>query len=385
MKALYISSLLITKLFGTFCFSWGQAGYNRAKLDEYYQNQDYEQALAYLQSIVPADTNEYLFDLGYVTYMNGHAKEARAIFTTLYHKDSSSCAPQIYLALLFEQNRIYDSALFYYQNLTRLLPKNYKYWQAGARQWARLNYTDSAVAYAQKSYQLNPASGSVVYDLATYLKIQKRKAEAEQLVDVFLKQDTTYDPVIGQKVAFCFTAKRYPEAIRWGKLYQRREADFPTPYVNLLYSYLNVNDPDGAISLYKWMELKNMIAESIAYGAALAYAAKKNYKTSDSLLSVCLKLNIQEPAVTYLRAKGANATSMKNYKQAATYYDTAYYMFHDPVDLYLAGNIFDKYLRDTAKATIYYRKFQFACTTPKSPDEVSISQYIKEFLSTRKR
>ncbi|AHF18010.1 tetratricopeptide repeat protein [Niabella soli] len=383
MKLHAIFILLIIILFDIYCP--GQTSYDRSKLQRFYQDLDNEQALAYLKSIPPNTDAEYLFDLGYANYINGQTKEAGAIFTALYHKDRALPVPQLYLAMLFEQQRNYDSALFYYKNLTLLLPNSYKYWLAGARQWSRLNQTDSAVSYAQKSYRLSPASGRVVYDLAAYLKVQKRKTEAEKLIDLFLKQDTTYDPVIGQKITLCFDAKRYKEAIQWGELYRRREADAPLPYISLLYSYLNTNNPDSVISLYKWLGLKNMMAESIAYGAALAYATRKNYKASDSLLSECLKLNIQETAVTYLRAMSNNATALKNYKQAVAFYDTAYYLFHDPIDLFFAGKVYDKHLHDPAKAAVYYQKFRVVCPRPSDPDEVAITQYIKEFLPPRKR
>ncbi|HEX7756340.1 MAG TPA: hypothetical protein VF421_13395 [Niabella sp.] len=385
MKVNLLSKVLVIKLILIISLSAsGQVTYDRNQLQAYYQNQDYEQALAYLKSVPPTDDVSYLLDLGYANYVNGKLGAAKIFFTKLYGLDNSLQAPQLYLALLAEQGREFDTALFYYKNLTLLQPDRYKYWQAAAKELARLDSLDAALSYIRKAYALNPGAGSVVCDLAFYLGKQKQPEEAENIIDRFLATDTTYDPAIAQKIGLCFDAKRYAAAIRWGELYKKLEGGSSNPYVHLLYSYLNTCKPDSVISLYHWMELSNRMSESIAYGAALAYADKKEFAVSDSLLSTCIKFNIQEMAATYLRAKGSNAEAVKSYKAAIALYDTSYYIFHDPLDLFLAGRVYDLHLKDRTKAAGYYRKFLAVRPEPLNPDEIRIARYIQEFLNPKK-
>ncbi|ANH82595.1 hypothetical protein A8C56_17885 [Niabella ginsenosidivorans] len=89
-------------------------------------------------------------------------------------------------------------------------------------------------------------------------------------------------------------------------------------------------------------------------------------------------------ATTYLRAKGSNAEAVKNYKAAIALYDTSYYIFRDPLDLFLSGREYDLHLKNCARATSYYRKFLTVRPEPLNPDETRITRYIKEFLAPEK-
>lgn len=380
--------LIITVLCLNAMLTGAQDLYDPLQVLTFCKNQDYEQALRYLNAVPAPEQEQYLFDLGYVHYMNDQFTEARSAFTRLYQKNPQLPAPQAYLARLSNMKGDHDSALFYYKNLTQLLPEQYKYWHYAATVWARLKQPDSALAYIRKSYALRPQAGKVAYDYATYLNNAKQKKEAEAIVDRFLLSDTSYLPIIGKKVDLCFSTGRYNEAINWG---ERMRACDPLPadhwgsYINLLYSYLNLKQPDSVLSVYSWLELEGIGGESAAYGAALAHAMKKNYATSDSLLTECIAFNIQEMAATYLRAKADNALAVKNYNKAVALYDTSYYIFKEPLDLFQAGRVFDSQLQNRSRATGYYKRFLRARPVPKTDEEENITGYIKAFLNPPKK
>ncbi|SDD14139.1 tetratricopeptide repeat protein [Niabella drilacis] len=380
--------LIITLLSLNTMLLCAQGGYDPLQVLTFCKNQDYEQALRYLNTAPAPENEQYLFDLGYVYYLNDQFTEAEAAFAKLYQKNPQLPAPQVYLAQLSNIKGDEHSALSYYQNLIRLLPEQYKYWHAAAIMWSRLKQPDSAIAYIQKSYALKPQSGKVVYDYANYLDNAKRKKEAEAIVDRFLQQDTSYLPVMGKKINLCFSAGRYTEVIAWGERLRSHDPSpdhRPSVYINLLFSYLNLKQPDSVLGLYNWMELQGISGEAAAYGAALAYSMKKNYVISDSLLSECIAFNIQDMAATYFRAKADNALAVKNYNQAVALYDTSYYIFKEPIDLFQAGRVLDNQLQNRARATDYYRRFLRARPVPKTNDEENITRYIKAFLNPQKK
>lgn len=381
MKIILIISLLLT-LFGS---ARAQTSYDKSRLQQYYQNQEYEQAIAYLKTIQPPHDEAFLFDLGYSNYANSNYAEATKIFQQLYNRDPLLPTPQIYLALMARENRKTDSALFYYRNLTRLLPNNYRYWQSAAQLFDRKRQMDSALIYAQKAVELNPTSGSVVFDLADYLGTVKRNKEKEVLIDKFLSRDSGYKPIIGQKVEACFDTQQYEQAIKWGKRYKLLEGRYPKTYEQLLYSYLNNAMPDSVVNLYGWLNEQGLKTESAAYGAALAYTALKKYALSDSLLDECIKFNIQELATTYYSAKADNSIALKNYSRAASYYDTSYYIFHNPQDLFQAGRVYDANQNNRAKATSYYKRYLQAQPKPKTNNQESIHEYVTEYLKSQKK
>jgi len=365
-----------------------QNAYDPMQVLIFCKNQDYEQALLYLNARPAPETEQYLFDLGYVHYLNGHPAEAQSAFLKLYQKNPQLQGPQLYLALLYGQAGDETTALFHYRNLIALAPGNYKYWHYAAGAWSKLRQPDSAIAYIRRSYELKPSSGSVVYDFATYLDNARKKKEAEQLVDRFLQSDTSYLPVMGKKTDLCFSAGRYSEAIAWGERLRSRNAspiNLAGCYVHLLYSYLNLQQPDSVLSVYNWLQLQGVNGESATYGAALAHAMKRNYPGSDSLLTECIAFNIQEMAATYLRAKADNALAVKNYTRAIALYDTAYYIFKEPLDLFQAGRVFDSYLQNRNRAADYYKRFLRVRPLPKTQDEETITHYIKAFLNPQKK
>ncbi|MBO9594702.1 MAG: hypothetical protein J7599_17495 [Niabella sp.] len=379
--------LIITLLSLGSLLAGAQEGYDPLKVLTFYKNQDYEQALRYLNATPAPENEQYLFDLGYVQYMNDHAADATAAFLKLHQKNPNLQSPQLYLALLYDRAGDEYTALHYYKNLVALDSGNYKYWHYAAGEWSKLRQPDSAIACMRKSYTLNPTAGRVVYDLCTYLDNAQQKKEAEQLVDRFLRSDSSYFPLMGKKVDLCFSAGRYTEAIAWGERLRTRNAppaNLSAPYIHLLYSYLNLKKPDSVLSIYNWLQLQGVGGESATYGAALAHAIKKNYVISDSLLTECINYNIQEMAAIYLRAKADNAVAVQNYNQAMALYDTSYYIFKDPVDLFQAGRISDNYLKNRTQAAGYYKKFLRSRPTPKTNDEATITRYIKEFLNPQK-
>ena len=160
----------------------------------------------------------------------------------------------------------------------------------------------------------------------------------------------------------------------------RDSADVVMPYVNLAYSYLNTDSLDKCIKLCEWLMVNNKATQSVLYCAAIAYSKKKEYKKSNELLDACLALSIQKDAVGYFNAKSDNFEAMKQYQKAISYYDTSYYIFQSPPDLYYKGRIYDKYLRNKAKARLYYQRFIDKRKNPRNSGEVKVFEYIREYL-----
>ncbi|MCF3109701.1 hypothetical protein LL912_13050 [Niabella sp. CC-SYL272] len=380
--------LIITLLSLGSLVAGAQNSYDPLKVLGFCKDQDYDQALLYLNAVPAPENEQYLFDLGYVHYLSDHAPEAKAAFLKLYEKNPNLQSPQLYLARLYDQAGAEQTALLHYKNLVALDPGNYKYWHFASGEWLKLKQPDSALAYIRKSYTLKPTAGRVVYELCTLLDNVKQKQEAEQVADRFLQSDTSYFPVMGKKVELCFDAGRYHEAITWGERLRIRNVapiSLSNAYIHLLYSYLNVKQPDSALSVYNWLQLQHANNESATYGAALAHAMKKNYTISDSLLTECIAFNIQEMAATYLTAKAANAIAVKDYNRAIALYDTSYYIFKNPLDLFQAGRIFDHYLKSRERATGYYKRYLRQQPQPTTNEEENISRYIREFLNPQKK
>jgi len=366
----------------------GQTLYDRSRVTESFQRQDYESVIQYLQSGgLPTDTSTQLkTDLGYAYFMNEQYADAGKQFRTVYAVNPSDIKANLYLAQVYEFFREPDSALSFYTNLTRLQPSNYRFWQKAAQLLSDLTLYDSALAYIGKSYALNPRSGRVAVQYVNLLTRLKQYERIEPLIQEFLTRDSSNEDMIVKRVDVSFRKPDYPTVIFWAERLLKDSAEVTIPYINLAYSYLNTDSIDKCIALCDWMILGNRAAQPLLYCAALAYARKKNFGRSNELLDECLKMSLQDDAISYFNAKSDNYEEMKQYGKAISYYDTSYYLFHSPPDLYYAGRVYDKYLGDKNRAGVYYKRFLDKRKTPRNSGEVRVFEYIRKFLETgRKR
>lgn len=373
--------LTISLLSGFLSSLMAQKNYDRSQLAVFFQNQEYEQAINYLQSVEAGDTNmQYKADLGYAYFMDEQYNESKNQFLALYQQQPVNKQANIYLGQLYSMFKKPDSALLYYLNLTQIQPANYRYWQRSAQLFTEMSKPDSALVFIRQSYQLNPKAGKVLVQYVNLLIRQKQSGKVDSLLNQFLTNDSSNQDVVIKRVDFSFKKPDYSNTIFWAERLLRDSADVVMPFVNLAYSYLNVDSIDKCIALCEWMIVENKASEPLLYCAALAFAKKKNYTKSNELLDECLKLSIQKSAVTYFNAKSDNYEEMKQYQQSIRYYDTSYYMFQSPTDLYYTGRIYDKYLKNKAKAVYYYKQFLAKRKTPLNSGELQIFNYIKEYI-----
>ncbi|MCH5600713.1 tetratricopeptide repeat protein [Niabella ginsengisoli] len=200
-----------------------------------------------------------------------------------------------------------------------------------------------------------------------------------------MQKDSSSVAVINKKISIRYKEKDYKAVIFWGEKLLRdsvQPLSAVGPYIHLAYSYLNTNKIEKSLNLCNWMNENNLSSETITYCQALCYSRQQNYTKSNELLNECIDLNIQKEAQIYFRAKADNYALMKNYTTAVREMDTSYYIFHDPIDLYLAGKVYDDQ-NNKAKASVYYKKYLSENKKPASPLEVKLENYMKEYLKPR--
>jgi tetratricopeptide (TPR) repeat protein len=358
-----------------------QASYDRNHLTDLFQNDDYDEAISFLSSLPGQSGNpQYETDLGYALFMSGNYANARTAFQAVARVQPSNIKAQLYLAKANEELDLPDSALYHYLRLTNLAPGNYRHWQKATQLYIDKAMYDSAMECVKKGYAYNPSSGFLAVQFANVLIRLKKADEADSLITRFLQRDSSNREVIAKKVDLAYRKPDHRQVIRWGEQLLRDSVDMTLPYINLAYSYLNVDSFSKSIALCEWMINKNRAYPQILYCAALAHAKRKEYEASNDYLDKCIALSIQKEATMYLNAKSDNYEEMKQYRNSANYHDTSYYIFHSPPDLYYAGRIYDKYLNNPAKAASYYRQFLAKRKKPANSEEIRVFEYIDGFL-----
>ena len=133
---------------------------------------------------------------------------------------------------------------------------------------------------------------------------------------------------------------------------------------------------------------ENMIAHGLAVEAIYYYEAKsqtklKNYKESNELLQTCLSMAISKNAELYYYSLGENFEALKQFKISVSQYDTAYYLFKNPLMLYNCGRICESNLKNLKLAKKYYSKY-LTTAKPESADEKKAYHYVKTEWANKK-
>lgn len=388
MNAYFMNKILVISiLVSSSLFAIAQnSAYNRESLMQMFQNQDYEGASAYLKGIQPQGNYlQYYLDLGYSYYMQNLFTEANATYQQAYNLDTNNIQANLYLADIYSRQRVNELAYGHYKRLIRIDPSAYRYWQSAATSLERMKEYDSAYNYIEKSYALRPQSPSVTYQYAEAMQRKKMLDEAEKIVDSYLSVDSLNDMIVSKKIDISFKKSKNNEVIFWGERLWNANSQAAGALTTLAFSYLNTGRLDKCLELYSWMDEQNMKNESLTYCAALAHARKKNFAKSNELLEECIDNNILKEAVIYLRAKADNYEAVKDYNRAVAYYDTSYYLFQMPADLYHAGSIYDRGLKNKARASAYYKRYLQRKGAPQNNTDKQIADYIKEYLKPKEK
>ncbi|MCH5714958.1 tetratricopeptide repeat protein [Niabella hibiscisoli] len=312
--------------------------------------------------------------------MNDEEKSALPVYQAVYQQDPSDGPANLYLAIIYQRLKKYAYALGHYKNLTVLQPAQYKYWFYASTIYNALDERDSAFAYNEKAYLLNPRAANVVLRYSSGLAYKKEQKRAVAVIDSFLLSDSTNEEVVARKINYSARENKYKEVIFWGERLLKDSAIQPSAYISLAYAYLNTKKLDQCLALCDWLELQGMKSEPTTYCAALCYAQKKDFARSNLLLDECLKQNLLEEAKTYFRSKADNYEKTKEYKKAIAQYDSSYYIFQNPYDLYYKARVYDVNLNNKTQASVFYKKFIAEKQKPEGPTEEKLFNYIKEYI-----
>jgi hypothetical protein len=106
------------------------------------------------------------------------------------------------------------------------------------------------------------------------------------------------------------------------------------------------------------MILNHVNSRSVLYLLALAYKEEKKYHLSLVTLDECIGDALSSDADSYFSAKGSIYETLNQNREAIREYDTAYYLFKNPLQLYNKARIYDTELKSPRTALRYYQLYR---------------------------
>jgi len=316
---------------------------------DYFQNQQFAEALDYLQPAFTADSNNInvLAWLGYASYMNDDKPASERYNLRIVQLDSSNISALSYLVTL-NKDDAYVIAMEFAARLIRLQPAKALWWRTMGDLFRRSNEIDSAIACHRHAYELAPADYKNAVALGDALIEKKLYPQADSVLDAGLVRDSMNLSLLRSRIHSAYLAQDYAAAIVPGERIKQQNAVILNALTWQALSYYNLKKYPECISTCEYMLSNGLDVESIYYYEARAYAKMKEYKKSNDLLAICLNKAISHTAEWYYNDLGGNYEELKDYKAAIAHFDTAYYLFKEPLMLYNCGRISETLLHNKA-------------------------------------
>jgi tetratricopeptide (TPR) repeat protein len=350
---------------------------DKSKVMDFFQNQQFEEAIAYLRPAIQADSNNQavLGWMGYAFYMNDNPQQAKNYYLRVLDADSNNITALHYMVLLLNDDP--KDAIGYASRLLKLQPARAVWWRGMGELSVRGEQWDSALYYFNQAYTMAPSDTRTIAGLADVLVEARDFARADSIVDVALAGDSLNGTLLRLKVRVAYQGHRYAEVLAPGE----RIVESNDPAVQALtwlsLAYYDLKRYPECIHVCEHMLDLDISIESVYYYDARAWTKMKNYLRADSLLRLALKKAISGTAEWYFDDLGDNEESLHHYKASVANYDTAYYLFRDPRVLYTCGRICEVDMKDMAMARKYYRRY-LAVAKPVSKDEMEAYRYVKK-------
>jgi len=350
---------------------------DKGKVMDFFQNQQFDEAISYLTPAVGNDSNnvQLLGWLGYAYYMNDNNGTALEYFGRVFAIDPANIGAIQYLAIL-NNRQDPDKARLFTLRLIDLQPGKAVHYRNMGDLLRRANERDSAMPYFLHAYELAPNDLKNAFGLAEILVERRLYTEADSILDAALARDSVNISCTRLRIRSAYEQKAYADALVPGERLVRLAEPALNALTQLVLSYYNLKMYADCVRVCEYMTTAGLSVESTYYYEARAWARLKDYTRSNELLRTCLTTAISATAEWYYYDLGENFEELKQYKVAIAQYDTAYYLFRDPMMKYNCGRIYEANLKNMEQARKYYLQY-IAFGKPKTPQESKAYDYIR--------
>lgn len=351
---------------------------DRNTIMEFFQNMQYEEAISYLLAAEKKDSLnlQVLGYLGYAYYMDDDANNASIYYQKMLNVDSNNVSANQYFANIYG-NTDAEKARIYAGRLIKSNPQKAVYYRKMGDLFRRINQKDSAFVYYEQAFRLLPSDSKNGGALADLLIDQKNYSRADSIIDEGLLRDSLNVTYLKLRIRSSYEVSAFQQVIIPGERLMRLGEGSSTTFNQIVLSYYSLKLYKDCIRVCDFLLDKGMAGENVLYYAAKSHAKLREFDKSNELLKNCLEMAISKTAEYYFHALGDNYEEMKQFKKAIAQYDTAYYLFKNPLMLYDCGRILDGTLKNYEAAKKYYSKY-ILLAKPESADEKKAYEYIRK-------
>lgn len=341
------------------------------------ENQEYAKAAGYLKVVVASNPENmhYLSLLGYVYYMSHQLSLAESCYGKIFNRDSANATACNYLGNINLEKGNKPRALYFFCRLVDLKPGVAAYYKQLAVLWQQLNNSQAATYYYRKSYFINPNDAGVVVGLADGWVAQKMYIRADSILDVALQKDSLQRGILEERIQSAYVQEKYEVIFPLVEKLKQMEAISMKPFFYAAAGYFLTKQYKACSAMCDFMLEKKLKTRSVLYLQAMAFEKQKQYKLSLQRLEECLADALSKDAIDYFSTKGEIYEKMKAFHTAMRQYDTAYYIFKEPVMMYKKALVYDRDLKNPTTALRYYQSYLHKRHDSVPPLEMPLYKY----------
>lgn len=361
-----------------------------AKLTEYYENQQYTDAVNYLKDFYKEDVKEVKIwrQLAYSYLMAGDLSNANKIYINLYALEPKNTALLYNLATVNLKRGNFEKAREYYKAILSIDSVNF----SASKQLALLSQKDldyravnqdNQLKYLIQANKLDSADADIAFMLSeAYFKFNNFK-KADEVLKPAIQADSANLHLLKIKLPVAKALKQYPEAIQTGlKLLSSGDSSAFT-LNHLANSYFDLLDYKNA--LYYFLKIKgdDINNEQLTYSIALCYRGLKDAKNGVKFFNKTINESISPKTASYYGLLGEAYESNHQNDEALAAYKRGLLFENNGSLYYNIALLYENKLNDKKNAinnyNLYLKNFREMDKNPK------LAGFIKSKIDDLKR
>jgi tetratricopeptide (TPR) repeat protein len=352
-----------------------QGSYNRAQLSQWLQEGAWED-IAALAKTTPQPDSFLLQSAGFAAYQAGDRAASADYYNRLLALDSSNRQALYYAGLMLKTDEQYTAAIPLLRRLCSLLPNVSQYHILLADCYSAKEERTAAVRHLRLAYTLAPSSTIIANKLSTAWMRLKRWDSATTVLNKAMKDHPRDPMLIGTGISLAYSKKDFARA---SSLTDSLIATGKLKYEHLrtgLYADLELKNYEHAIKIGEVLMALDGGTEEVLYYTAIAHQKLKDWEEADTLLRQCIAKVLKPNLEAYYTAEAEGAAELKDWPRAKACYDTAYYLFKNPLTLYSKGLM----LQTAGRKKDAEQAFKKYLTLPESRQDTAIAHYMQRVI-----
>lgn len=367
MMRTWITLLMLLLSFGDMA---GQsAKINTEKLLEYYENQRYEDAAKYLQSIYTDDTQDIkaLSQIAYCNMMAGKLPEAEKAYLKINGIQPDNPSTLFSLVSINSRRGNASKAKSYLQQIIRLDSMNFNAYKQLA---AYEDTSEAKLRFLKKANALKAADPDVAYDLSMVYRELKQYQQAYDVLQTAISADPENFTLQQAQLPVSNQLGKYTEVITTGEKLLKINAD-ANVMNDLGQAYFYLKDYQKCADIYTILENLGVQNEGTLYYMALSYRELKDYDKAAIYAQKTIDEAISDHTTLYYAALAGIYEDKNQYHEALNAYKRGLTFGESNIIYYRLGLLYDLNLKQPKNAVTYYQLY-----LKNKPDQAKEKQQI---------